>query len=107
VLGPRFYWEHFAAHGVPKIALVHALVVPDGSAFLVMERPFYVSEGFNCEQAVAGFLPVKGGTVVVYSNHTSTDQVMGLGGGAKRSIGSQLMAAELRDLLARLQKSAR
>jgi hypothetical protein len=103
----QFTWQHFPAHGVPTIALVHEMIIPDGSAFLVLQRQYYVSETFNCEQAVAGFLPVQGGTVVVYTNHTSTDQVMGLGGGAKRSIGSELMASELRDLFARVQKSAR
>ena len=103
----RFTWEHFPAQGTPTIALVHEMYVPDGSAFLVLQRQYYVSEVFNCEQAVAGFLPVQGGTVVVYTNHTSTDQVMGLGGGAKRSLGSQLMASELRELFARLQKTAR
>jgi hypothetical protein len=103
----RFTWDHFPAHGILTIALVHEMYVPDGNAFLILQRQYYVSETFNCEQAVAGFLPVQGGTVVVYTNHTSTDQVMGLGGGAKRSIGSELMASQLRELFARVQKGAR
>lgn len=102
-----FKWVHLMAHGAPTIVLVHGLVVPDGDAFLVMQRQYYVSEGFNGEQAVAGILPAQGGSIVIYSNHTSTDQVAGFGGGAKRSIGSKLMASELEGIFAKLQKSAR
>jgi hypothetical protein len=102
-----FSWAHLKANDVPTIVLTHAMIVPDGDAYLVLQRQFYVSEGFNCEQAVAGFLPVEGGTVVVYGNHTSTDQVSGFGGGAKRSIGSKLMASQLEGLFAKVQKRAK
>jgi len=102
----NFTWVHLKAHDVPTIVLTQGLFVPDGEAYLVLQRQFYVSEGFNCEQAVAGFLPAEGGTVVVYSNHTSTDQVTGFGGGAKRSIGSKLMASELEGIFTKLQKKA-
>jgi hypothetical protein len=102
-----FTWVHLKAHDVPTIVLTQGLFVPDGDAYLVLQRQFYVSEGFNCEQAVAGFLPAQGGTVVVYSNHTSTDQVAGFGGGAKRSIGSKLMASELEGIFTKLQKSVK
>jgi hypothetical protein len=101
-----FRWMHFEAHGIPTIALVHGMVVPDGDAFLALQRQYYVSEGFNCEQAVAAFLPVQDGTVVVYVNHTSTDQVEGFGGGAKRSIGSKLLASQLEAIFSKVQSEA-
>ena len=41
------------------------------------------------------FLPVDEGTLVIYTNDTSTDQVAGIGGGAKRGIGRTLMAGQL------------
>jgi hypothetical protein len=99
-----FAWSQFEAHGVPTIALVHVMFFPDGDAFVVMERQYYVSEGFNCEQAVAGLLPVQAGTVVVYSNHTSTDQVTGPG---SRAIGSRLLSSELRTTFAKVQQHAK
>ncbi len=102
-----FTWVHLKAHDVPTIVMTQGMFVPDGDAYLVLQRQFYVSEGFNCEQAVAGFLPAQGGTVVVYANHTSTDQVAGFGGGAKRSIGSRLMASELEGIFTKLQKAAK
>lgn len=102
-----FRWEQFKANGVPTIALSHGLSVPDGDAFLMLQRQFYVSEGFNCEQAITALLPVEGGTVVIYSNHTSTDQVEGVAGGTKRSIGRGIMAAELESLFGKLQRQAK
>jgi hypothetical protein len=35
---------------------------------------------------------------VIYTNHTSTDQLAGLGSSVKRSIGREIMASELRKL---------
>ncbi|MEW5739919.1 MAG: hypothetical protein AB1938_13385 [Myxococcota bacterium] len=101
-----FRWVHLKAHDVPTLALVHGLAIPDGDAWMVMQRQFYVSEGFNCEQAIAALLPAEGGTVVVYANHTSTDQVTGFGGGARRAIGTKLMAGEVQGLFEKLQKRA-
>ena len=47
---------------------------------------------------MAGFLPVQGGTVVAYTNHTFTDQVAGFGGGLKRNIGRRMMASKLTEI---------
>jgi hypothetical protein len=102
----RFSWVQLIAHGAPTIVLTHGLVIPDGDAFVVMQRQFYVSEGFNAEQAIAGILPAQGGSIVIYANHTSTDQVAGFGGGAKRSIGSKLMSSELQGIFGKVQKRA-
>ncbi len=101
----RFSWVQLTAHGAPTIVLAQGLVIPDGDGFLAMQRQFYVSEGFNAEQAVAGILPTQGGTIVIYTNHTSTDQVSGFGGSAKRSIGSKLMSSELQEIFAKVQKA--
>ena len=89
---------------MPTVALTHGLSVPSGDAFLVLQRQFYVSEGFNCEQAIVALLPVDGGTVVIFSTHTSTDEVEGFAGDLKRSIGRGIVATQLEALFARLQK---
>lgn len=105
-LTEQFSWVTYRAHGTPVRLLVHGFALTDGDAIAVCQRQFYVSGSYNAEQAVAGFLPVKEGTVVVYVNRTSTDQVTGFGGSAKRSIGSGLLASQLEDLFADLQKAA-
>lgn len=98
-----FDWSHYHAHGVPTIALTHTLFIPEGSAWLVAQRQFYVSGGYNCEQSISAFLPMQQGTLVVYTNRTSTDQVTGFGGSAKRAIGSKLLSSELEALYRKVQ----
>lgn len=101
-----FRWSQIDAHDIPTYTLTHALFVPDGDAYVVVQRMFYVSEGFNCEQAIAALVPVQGGTVMVYGNRTSTDQVEGWGGSAKRSIGSKLLESQLEELAGKVGKAA-
>ena len=61
---------------------------------VLVQHQYYVSTGYNAEQAIVAFPPVDGGTLVIYTNHTSTDQVAGPGGGAKRTIGRRVMAGK-------------
>jgi hypothetical protein len=96
-----FRWTHFSADGTPTLSLTHVLLVPDGEAWIVAHRQFYVSTGYNAEQALAAILPWNGGSAIVYVNRTSTDQVAGFGGGTKRSIGSRLLASQLETIFER------
>jgi hypothetical protein len=102
----RFTWQRYKAHGEPVLILTHAFAVEEGDAHAICQRQFYVSASYNTEQAVAAFLPVTGGTLVAYINRTSTDQVTGFGGGAKRSIGSKVLSSQLEDLFGKLRKAA-
>lgn len=99
-----FRWSQFDAHGTPTLALTHVLIVPDGDAWVVAQRQYYVSTGYNAEQAVAAFLPSEGGTIVIYTNRTSTDQITGIGGSAKRSLGSKILASQLESLFERARE---
>lgn len=98
-----FRWSQISAHGEPTLVLTHNVYIPEGDAWVGMQRQFYVSTGYNCEQATAAFLPVKGGTAVFYGNRTSTDQVMGFGGGAKRSLGGKVLASQLEALFEKVR----
>ena len=101
-----FHWSRYEAHGEPTLILTHSFSSAAGNSFVFVQRQFYVSRGYDVEQAVAGLIPVKEGTLVVYTNHTFTGEVSGLGGGAKRSIGERLMASQLRDLFEKVRASA-
>ena len=105
-LEERFEWSNYEAHGTPTFFLTHRFVMPEGDAFVVVQRQFYVSRGYNVEQAIASFLPVKEGTLVAYVNRTSTDQVTGFGGSSKRAIGSRVMASQLESLFAKTRVAA-
>lgn len=102
-LRETFRWTSYEAHGEPVVLLTHGLMLAGDGAHFAMQRQFYVSATYNVEQALVGFLPVEEGTVVVYVNRTSTDQVSGFGGSAKRSIGAKVMASQLQELFEKLR----
>lgn len=105
--GETFRWTQFDAHGTPTLALTHGMYAPDGDAFLVVQRQFYVSTGYNCEQAIAAFVPTGTGTIVIYANRTSTDQITGFGGSQKRAIGSRMLASQLEGIFEKVRASAK
>jgi hypothetical protein len=100
-----FRWSESSVYDVPTLTLTHRLAIPDGGAWVVAQRQFYVSTGYNCEQSIARYLPMQGGTLVIYTNRASTDEVLGFAGGVKREIGNKLLAWRLEGLYGRIQAS--
>jgi hypothetical protein len=81
----------------PEFELVHLMASKADGGFGFVERHFYASQSFNTVEITALFLPVQDGTFVLYSNRTSTDGLVGLGGDARKNIAQ----ARLRDETAR------
>jgi hypothetical protein len=94
----NLYWVQFRAHGEDTVALEHVFQATFDETAVLVQRQYYVSTGYNAEQAIVAFLPVDEGTLVIYTNHTSTDQVAGFGGAAKRAIGRTFMAGQLKQV---------
>jgi hypothetical protein len=94
----KFFWLKSLIHDQMTYVLAHVMVAADGPVRVVARREYYVSTGYNAEQTVAGFLPVKGGTVAITTVHAFTDQVTGMGGSMKRSIGSKVMASKMKEI---------
>lgn len=101
-----FSWTHYLAHGTPVFLLNHRIWMPDGDAWVMAHRQFYVTASYNVVQIVAGFLPVKGGTLVIYLNRTSTDQVTGFGSSTKRTMGTKVMTSQIEDLFEKVKAAA-
>ena len=95
-LEQRFRWAYYNIAGAPTFVLMHEMAVPAGKARALVQRQYYVSTGYNAEQVIAGLLPVEGGALVVYTNHTFTDQLTGFGDALKRSIGRRMMSNQLK-----------
>lgn len=93
-----FFWVRSIIEGKPTYVLTHVMAAADGAARVIARRQYYASTGYNGEQSVAGFLPVQGGTVVVFASHAFTDQVTGFGGSLKRGIGSKVMAGKMKEI---------
>jgi hypothetical protein len=105
-LDEQFFWILYEIDGKPNYVLSHFFSAPSGDARVVVNRQFYVANTYNVMQEVAGFFPVKEGTLVVYVNHLSTDQVAGFGGSSKRKIGGKVMAKKIKALFEKSRKVA-
>ena len=93
-----FRWVSYNIEGKSTFVLLHMLSAAEGAARAIVQRHYYVSTGYNGQQAVAGFLPVQGGTLVVCAAHVFTEQVAGFGGALKRGIGRRILADKMRQI---------
>jgi len=62
---------------------------------LYVERQFYVGSSYNASQILCAAIPYEDGVLIVSSNRVSTDQVAGLGGELKRTIGRRQLRGEI------------
>ena len=99
-----FGWINFNINDQPTIALFHKsyLQISDTCAAMCF-RHFYVSQGHNSVQNIGGCFPVTvGGTeraMLINGSRTSTDQVAGFGGAAKRAWVPVSWAAKSRPIM--------
>jgi hypothetical protein len=97
-LQENFLWVKSVIREKPTYVLAHIFSAGDGDARAVVRREFYVSTGYEAEQSIGGFLPVTGGTIVLSMSHAFSDQVAGTGSSMKRSIGSRIMAGQMKEI---------
>jgi hypothetical protein len=105
-LKENFFWVNNKIDDLPTYAVTHIVLAPEGTSRIVIQRQFYVGRSYNAEQAIAGFFPVQQGTLVVYANHTFTDQVSGFGSSTKQSIGRRVMGSTLKKLFEKSRAAA-
>ena len=103
----RFFWVNQKVEGRPTLILSHRFLQVQAAGAVVVLRQYYVGHSYNSLEILAGCLPVAGGVVVFYSNHTSTDQVTGFGHGMKRSIGRGQMREEVIRSFEQIRESLR
>jgi hypothetical protein len=102
-LEERFYWLVYDLDDRPTLTLRQRMALPMDDAFVVADREFYVSQGYNAEQAHAAFLPAKNGTMIFYVTRTSTDRASGFGASAKHAIGRRMMTKEIQSTFNRMR----
>lgn len=99
-------WINYNINGKPSIALFHRMLYADKAkqVKLLMNRTFYVSMGHNSVQQFAVASPTSPDTTLfVLSSRTSTDQVSGFGGAAKRTMGSRIMGGRIVENMERIR----
>ena len=101
-----YFWVNSIIDDKPTIALVHRVGMPQSLGYVYMERHFYLSRSHNCLQGIGAALPVDNGAgaVVLYATRTSTDQVGGFGGTAKRGIGNKIMGGRMSENFERARR---
>ncbi|KAL3817600.1 hypothetical protein ACHAXA_006489 [Cyclostephanos tholiformis] len=91
-----FFWVNSVIDGLSTIALVQRMGMPlGGGGYVYIERHFYVSRSHNCLQGIGCAMEADDGAVVLYCTRTSTDQVGGFGGAAKRAVGNKIMGGRM------------
>lgn len=93
------YWFLQDVDDRPTAVLSHRLFAQREGVALLYERQFYVGQSYNALQILAGVFDTPDGTVVVYSNRTSTDRVAGFGSSAAHAVGRRLLGAKAVELL--------
>lgn len=101
-----FFWTLEEGPGGELVNLTHRFAVAEDGGFGTVQRQFYVSAGYNMEQAISRILPVEDGSIWLYTNRTSTDAVDGFGGSARRSIGDGMLEGELKSVIRSVIHSA-
>jgi hypothetical protein len=94
----RFFWTVQKIQDRPTPILRHRMTVRARDRVVVVDRQFYAAQSYNVLQVIAGAFETAEGTVLIYSNRTSTDQVAGFGSAAAHAIGRKLMAKEVEAL---------
>ena len=100
----RFFWAIEDGPDGAITNLTHRFSIPHESGFVSVQRQFYVTAGYNVEQGVSLVVPFGKGSLLIYSNRTSSDQVEGFGGALRRRVGDRLMESELEANIRRIVK---
>ena len=98
----NFFWVLEKGPDGLLVNLTHRFSVPHAKGYIAVQRQFYVTNGYNVEEAISVILPDESGSLILYTNRTSTDQVEGFGGALRRRVGDSLMESELEAILHRV-----
>lgn len=101
-----FYWLNVEVFGRPIWVLSHRMLFKEGETYLAAERHFYAGREYNGLQSVAGLLPTKDGTILIYLNRVSTEQVAGFGSSVKHPVARGLMGPYIEDLFEGIRAEA-
>jgi hypothetical protein len=105
-LEESFFWISSLLDGKTTVSLVHHFGLDEADGYFFCERQYYVSRSHNSVQGVGGAFPVNGDEMIIaYVARTSTDQVSGFGGSAKKAIGAKVMASKIAENFEKVRSS--
>ncbi len=92
----RFVWMKKTIESRPAFVLGHRLLRVEEDSAVLGFREIYVGHTYNSQEILLGCMRVRDGTVVFYTNRTSTDKVAGFGSDLAHAIGRDRMRRRIR-----------
>lgn len=89
------YWVKTEIEGRQNVRLTHTMIYRDPAFALVQRREYYVAHTYNTLNSLAALVPYGDGTLLLYVNRTSTDQVDGFPLSVRHSIGRSRLRERL------------
>lgn len=102
-----FFWENRKVENRPTAILAHRLFQASNAGAVVLIRHYYVGHSYNALNLMIGCLPYQDGTIVFYSQRTSTDQVAGTAQDLRHIIGRERMRQQMLGRLEFLRESVK
>ena len=109
-LAGTYFWRSSRVEFRPEFALIHQCVHEQPDRAAVIERHVYAFHSYNALQISQVLFAAGDSTLVILSNHTSTDELSGFGGDTRRTIAQARLRnetqASLRQFRDAVQSSA-
>ena len=90
----------------PCFILMHRMLRRDDTGMIAAERQFYVGRSYNALQITYAALPTPAGSMLFYTNRTSTDQVAGFGRRLRHAIGRSMIEKDVISFFSKLRSQA-
>ncbi|MBW2243692.1 MAG: hypothetical protein JRH01_17040 [Deltaproteobacteria bacterium] len=90
-----YFWARVDVNGRPAVALVHRLSLLEGTTQVVGQRNFYVSHFFDSGESLLAVGPVEKGILVLYQDRIWLDDLSGLSGRLKRTLGRRFLESHV------------
>ena len=88
----RFYWLKKTMDERPNLVLSHHTILKTDEYAIALDQHYYASHSYNAMHTLIGLVPFAGGTLILSSNRTFTDKVLGFASGLKHRKGRKIMA---------------
>jgi hypothetical protein len=100
----RFYWMKQIIDQRPHLALSHNTIQVSENYAIALNVHYYASHSYNAIHTLVGLVPFNGNTLVLSSNRTFTDKVLGFASRHKRRVGRKIVAGLMADKFTNLKQ---
>jgi hypothetical protein len=97
--GDTYFWAQVEVDGRPAVTIAHRLSLRDGATHLVGQRSFYISHFFDSGESLVAVAAVEEGTLVLYQDRIWMDQLSGLSGRVKKTLGRKFLANHVEQVI--------